>query len=182
VDVVVDAVVVVVGTVVDVVVVVGTVVVVVGTVVDVVVVVVGTVVVVVDVVVVVVVGTVVVVVDVVVVVVVVVVVGAGVTVIGAVSPVGATVKPVAVAVALLEYVFGVDDTSTLKCSDVVPGVPFVAAGTDIGPAHVSVLEPVGFAVVAPVVDPATYEKPDGSVSTIESSCTDCPFGLLTVIV
>ena len=53
-------------------------------------------------------------------------------------PVGVTAKVPASAVALLKYCPGVVETVTLKCSDAVPGVDPLAAGTVNGPLHVRV--------------------------------------------
>ena len=65
----------------------------------------------------------------------------------------------------------------------LPAVDPSPAGTLNGPVQVSVCpETVGLAVVAPLVEPATYEKPAGSVSEIVASDTALLFGLLTVIV
>ncbi len=72
------------------------------------------------------------------------------TAIGAVGPEGATGIAPASAVALLKYVPEAVATVTRKCK-----VTALDAGTLIGPAHVSVWpEMAGFAVVAPVVEPA----------------------------
>src|SRR6476620_5205701 len=97
---------------------------------------------------------------------------------GAVGPEATTVRPVPAAVALFRYVPAVDETLTRKCSVIEPGVE-VAAGTVNVPDHVSV-EPliVGFAVVAPVVEPAVYVNPAGSVSVIELSVAGTAPGLL----
>jgi hypothetical protein len=101
-----------------------------------------------------------------------------VTVTAAVSPVGATEKLPASAPALFKYVPGVVDTVTPKCN-----VTFPPAATLNGPVQVRACPlTVGFAVVTPVVEPAVYAKPAGSVSEMELSVTWLVLGLLTVIV
>src|SRR4051812_4088703 len=101
-----------------------------------------------------------------------------VTVIGAVSPVGRTLIESAVPAALLKYVPGVLETVTPKCSVVVP-----LAGTLNDPVHVSSCPLiVGFAVVAPVVEPGVYVNPAGRVSTIDVTFAAVPLGFVTVIV
>jgi hypothetical protein len=93
--------------------------------------------------------------------------------------VGATLNPpVAVADALLNCWPAVDPTVTSKVSDVL-----APPGTGNDPFQVRVWpETEGLAVVVPVVDPATYEKPAGSVSVIDDRVTGPALGLLTVIV
>ena len=65
----------------------------------------------------------------------------------------------------------------------MPGVPPVAAGTLKEPDQVRVCpDTLGLAVVAPVLEPATYEKPAGSVSVMLVSVWATAPGLLMVTV
>ena len=101
-----------------------------------------------------------------------------VTVIAAVGPVGATGIAPASPPALLKYTPVVVATVTLKCNMTSP-----EAGTLNGPAQVSVWPEIpGFVVVTPVLEPAVYVKPAGSVSVIEVSVAALAFGLWIVIV
>jgi hypothetical protein len=85
----------------------------------------------------------------------------------AVGPVGVTATPPASAVAWFKYVPVWDATRTLKCRSMVS-----PRGTVNGPVQVSFVSViVGSAVVAPLVEPATYANPAGRVSSIDSSVT-----------
>jgi hypothetical protein len=56
------------------------------------------------------------------------------------------------------------------------------AGSAKGPVHVrSWPEIVGSSSVTPLVEPATYENPEGKLSVIVSNVTAMALGLLTVI-